>query len=93
MAISLNNAATGTTRTPSFSTVTTSGSVASGAKSVSVGNIGGKNGTWLGSNLAPGASLSFDAQGNDTLGAFAYDPTKDASGATTGTTFLITTIV
>jgi hypothetical protein len=93
MGISLSsNTQSSVQRIPTAQTFTTAGSVPAGAKSVSVANIGTKVGTVLGTNIPVGATLTYDAPPNDTLGAIAYDPTKDASAAVTGTTFIITTL-
>lgn len=65
-----------TVRTPSYDIVTTAGagSVAGGARSVSIKNNGPVAVTVLGTSLPVGESISFDAgaQG-DTLGAIAYN--------------------
>jgi hypothetical protein len=94
MAITLQQTpAVSVQRTAAAQTVTAAGSVAAGAKSVSFANSGSKVGTVAGANLPPGATFSFDTTGTDTLAAIAYDPTKDAANATTGTTFIITTLI
>lgn len=75
-----------TTRTPALLRTTGSGSIAAGARSISVYNAGNANGTCLGITIKPGEQFSYDAgaQG-DTLSAFAYDGT--------GTELVITTVV
>ena len=75
-----------TVRTPALTRVSAAGTVAAGARGVSVFNAGTANGTWLGAVIKPGEQLSYNAgaQG-DTLGAFAYDGT--------GTELLISSIV
>lgn len=76
------------TRTPSLIRTGGSGTIAAGARSISVYNAGSVAGSILGvaGNILPGEIFNFDAGGeNDTLAAFAYN------GA--GTTLVITTIV
>jgi len=72
---------TPTARTPTLTSTTTSGTIASGCVSVSVANIGNNNGTLLGQTIAPGVSIDFVAPWADTIGAITYNAT--------GTTFLI----
>lgn len=75
--------------TPALSRPTTSGTVAAGARSISIANVGTEIGTVLGAELAAGETVNFDAGSlNNTLGAVAYDPTIPG----TGTTFLIATL-
>lgn len=72
--------------TPTLVRTSAIGSVAAGARSVSVYNSGGANGTVLGSIIKPGESLSWSAGAvNNTLGIIAYDGT--------GTELVITTTV
>lgn len=78
----------GTQRTPSYSRVTGSGTVALGKFKVSFYNIGTEIGQVLGTDLGPDESITFEVRDADTLGAIAYDPTTPG----TGTTFAITTI-
>lgn len=82
----INTKLTSTVRTPSLVRATGAGTVAAGARAVSVYNAGNANGTWLGVTIKQGEQLSYDAgaQG-DTLSAFAYDGT--------GTELVITSIV
>lgn len=84
----LNTQFTAVTRTPSLIRATGAGSIAAGARSISVYNAGAAAGSILGvaGNILAGEILSFDAGGeNDTLSVFAYDGT--------GTTLVITAIV
>lgn len=75
--------------TPALSRVTASGTVAAGSRSVSIANVGTESGTVLGTELAAGETVNFDAGSlNNTLAAVAYDPTTPG----TGTTFLIATL-
>lgn len=75
--------------TPALSRVTASGTVAAGARAVSIANVGTEIGTVLGAELAAGETVNFDAGSlNNTLAAVAYDPTTPG----TGTTFLIATL-
>jgi hypothetical protein len=75
--------------TPALLRPTTSGSVAAGARSVSIANVGAESGTVLGIELAAGETVNFDAGSlNNTLGAVTYDPTTPGAG----TTFLIATL-
>lgn len=86
--LSLDAKFTSVTRTPSLIIATGAGSVAAGARSISVFNAGAAAGSILGvaGNIAVGESMSFVAGGeNDVLSIFAYDGT--------GTTLKITTIV
>ena len=84
----INNHFIAVTRTPSLIRTGGSGTIAAGARSISVYNAGSVAGSILGvaGNILPGEIFNFDAGGeNDTLAAFAYN------GA--GTTLVITTIV
>jgi len=75
--------------TPVLSRVTAFGTVAAGSRSVSIANVGTESGTVLGTELAAGETVNFDAGSlNNTLAAVAYDPTTPG----TGTTFLIATL-
>jgi len=77
-----------TTRTPALIRATGAGSIAAGARSISVFNAGNAAGSILGvaSNILPGEVFEFSAGGeNDVLSVFAYDGT--------GTTLVITSIV
>ena len=85
---SLNTKFTAVTRTPSLIRATGAGTVAAGARSISVYNAGSAAGSILGvaANILPGEAFDFSAGGeDDTLSSFAYDGT--------GTTLVITTIV
>lgn len=74
---------------PALSRVTALGTIAAGARSVSIANVGAESGTVLGTELAAGETVNFDAGSlNNTLAAVAYDPTTPG----TGTTFLIATL-
>ena len=65
---------------------TVAGTVAAGANSVSIANVGTGNGTVKGVTLKPGETISFDAGAvNNTLDAIDY--------VATGTEFLIITVV
>jgi len=66
--------------TPTLISVTASGTIAAGKKSVSIANIGAASGTLLGAAFPAGASVSYSAEGG-TLITIAYNAT--------GTTFLI----
>ena len=75
--------------TPALIDTIASGTVAAGARSVSIANVGTEIGTVLGTNIAVGATVTFDAGSlNNTLSAVAYDPTTPG----TGTRFLIATL-
>jgi hypothetical protein len=77
-----------TTRTPALIRATGAGSIAAGARSISVFNAGNAAGSILGvaANILPGEVFEFSAGGeNDVLSVFAYDGT--------GTTLVITSIV
>lgn len=85
---SLNSQFTAVTRTPSLIRTSASGTIAAGARTISVFNAGSNPGSILGgtNNILPGEIFEFSAGGeNDTLAAFAYN------GA--GTTLVITSIV
>jgi len=72
---------TGTQRTTTYSSTNTSGTVALGAKHVSIANNGSAAGI-VGSNSLPkGAVATFPTTGSDTLNAITYNAT--------GTEFLI----
>lgn len=64
----------GTARTPSITIANSNGSVATGAQSVSLLFSTDFAGTVLGATIDPTAvaGLSFQANGNDTIGAIAY---------------------
>jgi hypothetical protein len=72
-------------RTSAFINTTNAGTIAAGAQSVAIANIGSAVGTVKGTNLPVGASISWGANANDKLDAINYDAT--------GTTFLITTVI
>lgn len=73
-------------RTPTLVRVTTAGSVAAGARGVTIANVGGAPGTVLGTSVTAGQVISFDAGSTaDTLAVIAYDAT--------GTEFLISKVV
>ena len=75
--------------TPALIDTIVSGTVAAGARSVSIANVGTEIGTVLGTNIAVGATVTFDAGSlNNTLSVLAYDPTTPG----TGTRFLIATL-
>lgn len=65
-------------RTPSLTRVVAAGTVAAGARSVSVYNAGTTAGTWLGAAIEPGEQFAYDAGGNDVLSAFAYTASATA---------------
>lgn len=68
-----------TVRTPSLLRAVAAGTVAAGARSVSVFNAGTTNGVWLGATIKPGEQFNYDAGGQgDTLGAFAYTASATA---------------
>jgi len=71
----------GTARTPAYSRVTDAATIAAGAKSVTIKNVGSADGTVLTVTLPIGESVSFSVDGADTLAAIAY--------VATGTTFAI----
>lgn len=77
---------TGTTRTPSLirATDATGSPIAAGSKSVSVYNAGAANGVVLGGVIKPGESITWSANGEDTLSAVSFDGT--------GTELVITTV-
>lgn len=75
--------------TPALIDTIVSGTVAAGARSVSIANVGTEIGTVLGTNIPVGATVTFDAGSlNNTLSVVAYDPTTPG----TGTRFLIATL-
>ena len=77
------------TVTPALLNTIVSGTVAAGARSVSIANVGTEIGLVLGTNLGAGETVTFDAGSlNNTLTAVAYDPTTPG----TGTRFLIATL-
>ncbi len=68
------------TRTAVYVQANAAGTVAAGARSVSVYNSGTTAGVWLGTSIQPGVSLSFSAGGQaDVLGAFAYTASATAT--------------
>ena len=82
----------GVTPTLDRVTVNTGSPIAAGARSVSIANVGAEDGLVLGTVLASGETITFDAGPlNNTLGAITYDPTSDGVGVT-ATTFLIATL-
>lgn len=76
----------GASKTTTVIRPTTAGTVAAGANSVSIANVGTGNGTVKATTLKPGETISFDAGAvNNTLDAIDY--------VATGTEFLIITVV
>lgn len=76
---------TATSRTPTMTRTTTSGTVTAGKRSVSFRNAGTITATVLGASLLPGETVNFDAGSlKDTLAAIGYDAN--------GTDLLITTL-
>jgi hypothetical protein len=71
------------TRTPTYTRTLTTGTIAAGAQSIAIANIGVSEGTVLGVILPAGASISWSVNAMDTLSAVSYNATS--------TTFLITT--
>jgi len=74
-----------TQRTPSLIRETAAGTIAAGTKSVTVENVGGANGVWLGAVIKPNEKFTYTVSGNETLGAFTYDGT--------GTELVISTLI
>ena len=75
----------GEVRTPTAIRPTTAGTIAVGTYSVSVSNVGGVDGTFLGVALKAGETINIDAGAiGNTLSAMAYDAS--------GTEFLIITL-
>ena len=67
-------------RTPNIERYTNAGTIAAGAYSMSIANVGTANATVKTKTLKPGETISFDAGGiSNTLAAVAYDATT--SGA------------
>jgi len=74
------------TKTTTISRPTGAGTIAAGAKSVSIANVGANNGTVKTVTLKPNETINFDAGAlNNTLDAIAY--------VSSSTEFLIITIV
>lgn len=71
-------------RTPNIIITTTSGTITTGAKSISIANSGNANGTVKGVVFPTGVTVSWDAPYPDTLGPVAYDAT--------GTTYIISEV-
>ena len=71
----------GTERTPGYDLVTDAATIAAGAKSVTIENVGGADGTVQTKSFPVGRKVSWSVDGADTLGAIAY--------VATGTTFAI----
>jgi len=65
-------AGAGATRTPALTSVTASGSVTAGKKSVAFLASDDFVGTVAGGTLPAGKAISFEADGSDTLSAIAY---------------------
>lgn len=79
---SLTGVTAGASRTTNILRPTTSGTIAAGAYSGSISNVGAANGTVKTITLKPGETVNFDAGAvNNTLDAIAYNAT--------GTEFLI----
>lgn len=81
----VENVSVSTSRTTTFINTTTTGTVAAGASSIAIANIGNVAGLVKGSPLPAGASISFASNGNDVLDAINFSATN--------TNFLITTVV
>ena len=73
----------GSVETPGYSRVSDSSSLATGFFSIAVANVGGADGTLLGTTLPAGDTVRLCAKTGNTLGAVAYNAT--------GTTFAIVT--
>lgn len=74
----------GTGRTPALVRSSGIGSVTAGKRMVSIRNLGGANGTVLGTTVQPGEGITFEVRDADTLEAIAY--------VATGTDFLISSV-
>ncbi len=72
-------------RTPTLTIYTNSGTIAAGSQSVTIANTGIASGTVLGTALAVGQTVTFQANGIDILSAITYNAT--------GTTFLVARVV
>ena len=72
------------TQTPSFTSVTSSGTVAAGATSISIANNGDAAGIVDGASLPAGTSIEWTANWINVLGSVSYDAT--------GTSFLISEV-
>lgn len=77
-------APSGVVKTPAISRPSASGTIAAGANSVSIANVGAADGTVAGVTLKAGETINFDAGQSNTLTSIAYDASE--------TTFLIITI-
>lgn len=75
---------TSASRVTSFINTTAAGTIAAGANSIAIANIGNAAGTVKGVSLPASSALSFGANGTDTLDAISY--------SAEGTNFLITTV-
>jgi PPE-repeat protein len=74
--LSVDNRLKAAQRTPNIFRYTNSGTIAAGAYSMSIANVGSANATVKTVTLKPGESISFDAGTlNNTLAAVAYDAT------------------
>jgi hypothetical protein len=71
----------GTVRTPGYDLVTDAATIAAGAKSVTIENVGVADGTVQTKSFPVGRKVSWSVDGADVLGAIAY--------VATGTTFAI----
>ena len=72
-------------RNATYINTSTEGTIAAGANSVSIANIGNAAGTVEGVSFPSGATISWSANGKDTLDAIAYNAS--------GTTYLISTVI
>lgn len=81
----VENISVSTARTTSFINTTTTGTIAAGANSVAIANIGSAAGTVKTVSLPAGSAISFGANGNDVLDSIGF--------VATSTNFLITTVV
>lgn len=85
--VTIANDQEGIVVTPGLLRTVAAGTVAAGARSVSIANVGAGDGEVLGETLAAGETITFDAGAvNNSLGAIAYNPTTGT------TTFLIATL-
>lgn len=71
-------------RTPYLETTSSAGNISAGTVSISISNIGNASGEVLGVSVPTGATVSYDAPNEDSIGAIAYNAT--------GTTFLISSL-
>lgn len=84
---SIDASSSGSVRDPTLLRTTTAGTIAAGAITIAIVNVGDNSATVAGAELGQGEGVEWDAPIGDTLNEIDYDPTTFG-----GTTLLIETL-